>query len=55
MSIIDFKNTWMAKANAPAIFISATKNEGVTEFRQLLYDKVKEMHLQRYPNNHLLY
>jgi GTP-binding protein HflX len=55
MSITDFKNTWMAKANAPAIFISATKNEGVTEFRQLLYDKVKEMHLQRYPNNHLLY
>lgn len=55
MSITDFKNTWMAKANAPAIFISATKNEGVSEFRQLLYDKVKEMHLQRYPNNHLLY
>jgi GTP-binding protein HflX len=55
MSIKDFKNTWMAKANAPAIFISATKNEGITEFRQLLYDKVKEMHLQRYPNNHLLY
>lgn len=55
MSINDFKNTWMAKANAPAIFISATKNEGLTEFRQLLYDKVKEMHLQRYPNNHLLY
>lgn len=55
MSIKDFKNTWMAKANAPAIFISATKNEGITEFRQLLYDKIKEMHLQRYPNNHLLY
>lgn len=55
MSIKDFKNTWMAKANTPAIFISATKNEGVTEFRQLLYDKVKEMHLERYPNNHLLY
>lgn len=55
MSIKDFKNTWMAKANAPAIFISAIKNEGVTEFRQLLYDKVKEMHLERYPNNHLLY
>lgn len=55
MNINDFKNTWMAKANAPAIFISAIKNEGVTEFRQLLYDKVKEMHLQRYPNNNLLY
>ena len=55
MSIKDFKNTWMAKANAPAIFISATKNESVTEFRQILYDKVKEMHLERYPNNHLLY
>lgn len=55
LSINDFKNTWMAKVNAPAIFISATKNEGLTEFRQLLYDKVKEMHLERYPNNHLLY
>lgn len=55
LSINDFKNTWMAKVNTPAIFISATKNEGLTEFRQLLYDKVKEMHLERYPNNHLLY
>lgn len=55
MSIQDFKNTWMAKANAPAIFISALKSDGISEFRQLIYDKVKAMHLQRYPNNHLLY
>ncbi len=55
MSFEDYKRSWMNKINAPAIFISATKNENIQEFRALLYDKVKEMHQEKYPNNSFLY
>ncbi len=55
MSIEDFKNSWMAKTNTPAIFISAMHKENVDEFRALLYEKVKELHVNRYPYDKLLY
>jgi GTPase len=55
MSFDDYKRSWMNKVNTPAIFISALKNENIQEFRALLYDKVKEMHQEKYPNNSFLY
>jgi GTP-binding protein HflX len=55
LTLEDFKHSWMAKNNSPAIFISATKKENVDEFRKLLYDKVIEIHAARYPYDHLLY
>jgi GTP-binding protein HflX len=55
LTLNDFKHSWMAKNNSPAIFISATKKENVDEFRKLLYDKVVEIHTARYPYDHLLY
>ncbi|MDO3643914.1 GTPase HflX [Mucilaginibacter sp. L3T2-6] len=55
LTLHDFKNSWMAKNNSPALFISATKKENVEEFRALLYEEVKELHTSRYPYDHLLY
>jgi len=55
MMLDDFKRSWMAKNNSPAIFISATKKENIEEFRKLLYDKVIAIHTARYPYDHLLY
>lgn len=55
MSFDDYKKSWMNKINAPAIFISALKNENIQEFRALIYEKVKEMHQGKYPNNSFLY
>jgi GTP-binding protein HflX len=55
LTLEDFKHSWMAKNNSPAIFISATKKENVDEFRQLLYEHVKSIHTERYPYDHLLY
>jgi GTP-binding protein HflX len=55
LTLHDFKNSWMAKNNSPAIFISATKKENIDEFRALLYEEVKEIHTARYPYDHLLY
>jgi GTP-binding protein HflX len=51
----DFKHSWMAKNNSPAIFISATKKENIEEFRSMLYAYVKGIHTERYPYDHLLY
>lgn len=55
LTLHDFKNSWMAKNNSPAIFISATKKENIDEFRALLYEEVKAIHTARYPYDHLLY
>ena len=55
MTLEDFKHSWMAKNNSPAIFISATERENIDEFRKLLYDMVIEIHTARYPYDHLLY
>lgn len=55
LTLADFKKTWMGQDNAPAIFISATEKENLEEFKQLLYDNVKDMHLQHYPYDKLLY
>ena len=55
LTLNDFKNSWMAKNNSPAIFISATKKENIDEFRSLLYEEVKALHVERYPYDQLLY
>jgi len=55
LTLAGFKKTWMAHNNAPAIFISATLKENLEEFRQLLYDRVKDIHITRYPYDKLLY
>jgi GTP-binding protein HflX len=55
LTLEDFKQSWMAKNNSPAIFISALKKENVDEFRALLYEHVKAIHTVRYPYDKLLY
>ena len=55
LALEDFKQSWMAKNNSPAIFISALKKENVDEFRALLYEHIKAIHTVRYPYDKLLY
>jgi len=55
VSLLDLKNSWMAKDNHPCIFISAKTKENYHEFRKLLYDNIKEVHAIRYPYNNFLY
>ena len=47
--------TWMAKLGDDCFFISATKKQNITEFKNLLYKKVKELHVQKYPYNDFLF
>jgi len=55
LTLDDFEHSWMAKNNSPAIFISAIKKENIDEFRALLYEEVKALHMERYPYDQLLY
>jgi GTP-binding protein HflX len=55
LTLEDFKQSWMAKNNSPAIFISALKKENVDEFKALLYEHVKAIHVARFPYDKLLY
>ncbi len=55
LSLEDIKRSWIAKANTPSIFISATKRIGIEELRSSLYAMVREIHAGRYPFNNFLY
>lgn len=54
-TLAEFRKSWMAHNNSPALFISALHKENLEEFKQLLYDKVVALHTQRYPYDKLLY
>jgi GTP-binding protein HflX len=45
----DLQQSWMAKSNNNAIFISAETGENIDELRKLIYKNVKTLYLQRYP------
>src|SRR5690554_34371 len=51
----EWKQTWMAKVNGDAVFISALNKENFDEFRKMVYEKVKEIHTTRFPYNDFLY
>jgi GTP-binding protein HflX len=40
----ELKNTWMAKAVNPTIFISAKNQENIPELKQILYGEIKKLH-----------
>jgi len=54
-SIEEWKNTWMARTNGDALFISALEKDNLAEFRKVVYDKVREIHITRFPYNNFLY
>lgn len=55
-SLDDLKRTWMAAdRNDKTIFISAKTKDNLEEFRKLLYEEVKRIHVTRYPYNDFLF
>ena len=65
ISLDELKKTWMAKGSekvkanseewAKPLFISAKQKENIDELRDVLYKKVRELHVQKYPYNDFLY
>lgn len=55
ISLDELKSTWMAKMRNNCIFISAKEKINLKELKDLVYDKVKEIHIERYPYNDFLF
>ena len=55
ITLDELKKTWMAKEQEQCLFISAKNKENIDEFRDVLYKKVRELHVQKYPYNDFLY
>lgn len=55
ITIDELMNTWMAKLGEDCIFISATRKTNIDELRSLLYARVRQLHVQKYPYNDFLY
>ncbi len=55
MSLEDFKKTWMAKMNNNCVFISAKDKINIDQLKELLYEKAKEIHVERFPYNDFLF
>lgn len=54
-SLEELKQSWMASNNHPCIFISAREKINFDEFKQILYQEVKKVHITRYPYDDFLY
>jgi len=55
LSLDDLRNTWMNKSQYPTLFISAKKKINIEEFKNLLYEEVKKIHIKIYPYNNFLF
>jgi len=67
VTLESLKKTWMAKMTSPdpsskrgeryleCLFISAKRKENIDELRDVLYKRVRELHVQKYPYNDFLY
>ena len=55
LSLQDLEKTWMARLGEDCIFISARNKENIDALRALLYDRIKAIHVQRYPYNDFLF
>lgn len=52
----DWKATWMSNVGEKnALFISAVSKENFEEFREKVYEAVREIHISRFPYNSFLY
>ena len=55
ISLEELEKTWMAKLQEDCIFISAREKSNIDALKQLMYDRIKAIHIQRYPYNDFLF
>jgi GTP-binding protein HflX len=55
ISLEELKQTWMNKLHENCVFISAKEKQNVEELKSLMYQKIREIHVQRFPYNDFLY
>ena len=54
-TLADWKSTWMNKLGNDALFISAKNKENIDSLKDMLYAKVRNIHITRFPYNNFLY
>ena len=54
-SLDDWEKTWMGQLGNNVIFISAIEKSNIDQLKKLLYSKVREIHITRFPYNNFLY
>jgi GTP-binding protein HflX len=54
-SLDEWMNSWMAKESGNAVFISAKQRINIPNFKRVLYEEVKKIHVTRFPFNDFLY
>ena len=54
-SLEEWEKTWMSRVNGDAIFISALNKGNLEAFRKKVYERVREIHVTRFPYNKFLY
>ena len=55
ISLDELQKTWMAKMGEDTLFISARERQNIDVLRDTLYQKVRALHVQKYPYNDFLY
>ncbi len=55
MTLDELKDTWMAKMPGDCLFVSARERQNIDTLREVLYQKVRQLHVQKYPYNDFLY
>ena len=55
VSLDDLMKTWMSRVGDDCIFISARQKTNIEELKALLYKRVRELHVQKYPYNNFLF
>jgi len=51
----EWERTWMNRVGDDAIFISALKKKSLKDFKRKVYERVRELHVTRFPYNNFLY
>ena len=55
ISLEDLSHTWMTRLEGACLFISAKERKNIDTLKQVLYDKVRQLHVQKYPYNDFLF
>ena len=55
ISLEELKKTWMGKMHDNCIFISAREKQNIDNLKELMYEKIKAIHVERYPYNDFLF
>lgn len=55
VTLDELKKTWMAKMQGDCLFISAKEKQNIDTLREILYQKVRQLHVQKYPYNDFLF